>query len=228
MAHDIGRQIAIGKIAQGSLLPREAQLAERFDVSRQAIREALKVLAAKGMVVSRRRTGTLVQPRAAWNLLDPDVLAWHPVEDLPPALFEDLVELRRVVEPEAAALAATRRTEAELAEIIAAVAAMERLGDDHEAFNEADISFHLAVFTASGNALFQRLGLLMRPLLLASFHRQAEGRHKLTDVVRPHAIVAGAIARGDAAEARAEMARIIGHASFELGQTDVAVYEVGG
>jgi DNA-binding FadR family transcriptional regulator len=108
VAHKIGRRIAEGSISTGALLPREAELASQFGVSRQAIREALKVLAAKGLVASRRRTGTHVLPRSSWNLLDPDVLAWHPPERVPRDLLKDLIELRFLIEPAAAEAAASR------------------------------------------------------------------------------------------------------------------------
>jgi DNA-binding FadR family transcriptional regulator len=76
--HELGRAIAGGQFAEGMLLPTESELQERFGASRQTVREAIKVLAAKGMVRARKRAGTSVQPRANWNLLDPDVLHWHP------------------------------------------------------------------------------------------------------------------------------------------------------
>src|SRR5207244_4849669 len=109
VAHEIGRRIVSGAIAEGSLLPRESELAAEHQVSRQAIREALKVLAAKGLVASRRRAGTRVRARAFWNLLDPNVLAWHPAGNVDPTFLNDLVELRQLIEPAAAELAARRR-----------------------------------------------------------------------------------------------------------------------
>ena len=108
VAHEIGRRIVSGAVAEGEFLPRESELAEQFGVSRQAVREALKVLAAKGLVTSRRRAGTFVVPRANWNLLDPDVIAWHPPEKFSPAFLRDIIELRRLIEPAAAAFAAER------------------------------------------------------------------------------------------------------------------------
>lgn len=224
MAHELGRAIVLGKIAEGSALPREQELAQQFGASRQAIRESLKVLAAKGLVASRRRTGTRVLPRTAWNLLDPDVLAWHPIETLPPQLFADLVELRRFVEPEAAKLAAERRNEAAVAAILAAVDEMRRTLADEPALNAADIRFHMAVFDASGNVLFQRLGRVIRPLLEASFLRQTGERVNWSAIVPAHARVAEAIAAGDGKAARDEMERIVAQASFELGYSDVPVY----
>lgn len=224
MAHEIGSNIVVGKLAEGSLLPRESELAETFGVSRQAVREALKVLAAKGLVASRRRTGTQVQPRRAWNLLDPDVIAWHPVEKLPAQLFADLVELRRYVEPAAAELAAERGNRNAVAVIMDAVERMKVTLDDEPALNAADIQFHMGVFDASGNVLFQRLGLVIRPLLEASFLLQTGARANWSAMVPAHATVAAAIASGDGKAARREMERIVAQASFELGYSPIAVY----
>ena len=94
------------------------------------MREALKVLAAKGLVASRRRTGTSVLPRASWNLLDPDVLAWHTPESIRKEFLDDLIELRRVIEPAAAALAARRVDPERLGRIKAALDGMRDNVDD--------------------------------------------------------------------------------------------------
>ena len=219
MAHEIGRQVVSGAIAEGALLPREAELAERLSVSRQAVREALKVLAAKGLVTSRRRTGTSVLPRSLWNLLDPDVLAWHPVECLPPEFFSDLVELRRVIEPVAAELAATRATPDSIGAIGAALEEMRRAIDDRPAFIDADVCFHSAICTASGNALFDRLGGVCGPLLRASFALQ--GRVRTSDMISSdtlpgHTAVYEAIAARDPALARSAMEALLSRAVHEV------------
>jgi DNA-binding FadR family transcriptional regulator len=217
VAHHIGREIVIGKIAEGAMLPRESELADIFGVSRQAIREALKVLAAKGLVTSRRRTGTQVQPRHAWNLLDPDVLAWHPLESLPPKFFQDLGELRRVVEPAAAAFAASRGTPEAIAEIRDALSEMQRTVGDPAEFNLADIRFHMAIFAASGNELFERLAFVIGPLLETTFHAQSERRISAEGIIAPHLAVYNAIAAREAERARSEMETIVTLALQELG-----------
>jgi GntR family transcriptional regulator, galactonate operon transcriptional repressor len=181
VAHSIGRRIVEGSIKENTFLPREAELATQFGVSRQAVREALKVLAAKGLVASRRRTGTSVLPRSSWNLLDPDVLAWHPPERVPPDFLKDLVELRRLIEPAAAERAATRATAEEIAALGTALDAMRATVDDRAAFIEADVEFHALVSAASGNVLFDRLSAMYAPLLGASFALQ--GRIRTRDMV---------------------------------------------
>jgi DNA-binding FadR family transcriptional regulator len=110
IVHAIGRQIVNGDIRPGEVVPVEAGLT----ASRTVLREVIKVLAAKGLVESRPRTGTRVRPRHAWNLLDPDVLAWHQEGASTAAFLRQLSEVRLIVEPAAAELAARRAGESEL------------------------------------------------------------------------------------------------------------------
>ena len=77
LVEQIGRRILGGELAPGAMLPREAELVQELGISRTAVREAIKVLAAKGLVESRQKLGMRVRPERAWNLLDPDVLAWQ-------------------------------------------------------------------------------------------------------------------------------------------------------
>ncbi len=199
-------------------MPREAQLADQFAVSRQAVREALKVLAAKGLVQSRRRSGTTVLPRKAWNLLDPDVLAWHLPARLPPRLLTDLIELRRLIEPAAAEYAARRGDEASIAAIGAALEAMRAAVGDAEMFRRADADFHVAVFAASGNELIDRLSDILGPLLRASFFMQdvARGMTIAEDVIPAHQGIFDAIVARDHDKARREMELLISDASREV------------
>jgi DNA-binding FadR family transcriptional regulator len=219
VAHNIGRRIVEGTIPEGALLPREAELGTQFGVSRQAIREALKVLAAKGLLASRRRTGTHVLPRSSWNLLDPDVLAWHPPERIPPDFLKDLVELRRLIEPASAARAATRATADDLAALGEALNAMRAAIDDREAFIDADMEFHALVSAASGNVLFDRLSAMYAPLLGASFLLQ--GRIRTRDMVESdtlprHTAVFEAIVARDPDGARQAMEALLASAVREV------------
>jgi GntR family galactonate operon transcriptional repressor len=218
VAHQIGRRVVSGAIAEGDFLPRESDLSQQFSVSRQAVREALKVLAAKGLVQSRRRTGTLVLPRSAWNLLDPDVLAWHPPSRITPKFLADLVELRRVIEPAAAEFAAIHGDSAQIAAIGAALDAMRRSVDDVDAFHRADAEFHVAIFAASGNDLIDRLSTILRPLLDTSFPLQARSRVDFLGVVALHVTVYDAIVASKPVKARKGMQKILALASIELGR----------
>jgi DNA-binding FadR family transcriptional regulator len=209
LAHEIGRRIITGVYAEGASLPRESELAEEFGVSRQAVREALKVLAAKGLVASRRRTGTSVVPRASWNLLDPDVLAWHTPECIRKEFLDDLIELRRAVEPAAAELAARRADAERVGRIKVALDGMRANVDNAPLFLQADAEFHAALLTASGNSLFERLSTIIGPVLDMSFKLQAQAAWRFKIGVEEHAAVYEAIARGDPKTARDTMEGIV-------------------
>lgn len=160
----LGRRIVSGELSDGSQLPNEAELAAQLRVSRGGIREAVKALAAKGLVEPRPRLGTRVLPRDQWNLMDREVITWHSTA---PDFLTDLLELRHMVEPGAAALAAERATTEQIATLEAAYAGMadhaERLPEDEYAFVQADLTFHLTLLRASGNQLVQQLGRLLEP-----------------------------------------------------------------
>src|SRR5207247_3167418 len=114
VVHDLGLRIVQGELEAGESLPTEEELSSELTASRTVLREAIKVLAAKRLVESRPKTGTRVRQRAEWNLLDPDVLAWQ-LEAGPDRRFlEDTLELRGLIEPAAARLAAVRANEGEI------------------------------------------------------------------------------------------------------------------
>jgi GntR family transcriptional regulator, galactonate operon transcriptional repressor len=221
VAHDIGRQICSGSVAEGAVLPRESELSSRYGVSRQAIREALKVLAAKGLVKSRRRAGTYVTPRTDWNLLDPDVLAWHDRLSIVPSFFADLAELRRLIEPAAAEFAAERASPQQLERIGEALAALMRMAEvgDIEAYNAADAEFHKAVFAASGNALIDRLSTILGPLLEVTFKVQSQANPGFQGAA-VHGPVFEAIAARAPARARKAMEGVLDVAAAELARAE--------
>lgn len=200
--HGIGRRVVSGGFVEGALLPREAELSEEYGVSRQAVREALKVLAAKGLVASRRRSGTRVLPRAQWNLLDPDVLAWHAPEAIPLRVVSDLLELRLLIEPAAAGMAAARAGRDATARIEDALNAMASSPPGSEAFHAADAEFHLALCAASGNEMIERLSNLLMPMCHAVFQLAAAEAAPPPDHLARHRELHAAILSGDAAAAR--------------------------
>ncbi len=216
VVHEIGARIVGGLIPPGDTLPSEGDLAETYRASRSAIREAIKVLAAKGLVEPRRRSGTRVREREAWNLLDPDVIGWLAPAELPSEFRRDLVELRLVIEPAAAELAATRSSPEDQETIREALAAMEAAGEDPDAFFAADLRFHLAVFQASGNALVQRLDTMIGALLRMSFQVQAKRIRSYAAAVADHRAVYEAIRAHDRAAARAAMEEVMRHGALQL------------
>jgi DNA-binding FadR family transcriptional regulator len=152
----------------GDTLP-DNGLVDEADVSRTVVREAIKVLAAKGLVESRPKVGTRVRPRRDWNLLDPDVLAWQ-IEAGPDALFlEQALELRRMIEPAAARLAAERATDAEIAALYEAYEEMAAAGDDLDAFMGPDLRFHSLLLEACGNELLEHMSEIFTVVLRTVF-----------------------------------------------------------
>ena len=177
--HDLGRRIVRGDLAPGDVLDVE-DLEREFDASRPAIREALRVLAAKGLLDARPRRGTFVRPRQDWSLLDPDVLRWQ-VELTPDLTFlAKLEEVREIVEPAGARLAAVRRTNDHLHRMEQALAliAEGQASDEHTV--EADLAFHRALLNAAGNELLDRMemvieaGLRVRDMLVHADHGWTE------------------------------------------------------
>lgn len=151
IAHKLGIAIVSGEFAPGATLSGEVASSEALDVSRSAYREAIQTLAAKGLVESRPKAGTRVLPRDRWNLLDPDVLAWAFSGDPDVGYIRSLFELRAIVEPAAAGLAAQRRDKADLKAIKDALAAMRRHTLTTEAGRAADRDFHKAILRATHN-----------------------------------------------------------------------------
>jgi GntR family galactonate operon transcriptional repressor len=181
LAHALGRDIVGGLYRPGSLLPNVFEMCSRFSVSRTALREAYSTLAAKGLIVARPKVGTRVRPTAEWNMLDPEVLAWHlqavPNEDF----IADLYALRQMVEPAAAAQAASRPLRATIERIGTAYADMERFKDGAGDLVAADLRFHSAILEATGNRFIGALASLIHAALLATFSISWEGAARIKD-----------------------------------------------
>lgn len=157
VARDLGTAILSGKFAPGDNLGGEIETAVELGISRTAYREAIRILIAKGMVESRPRAGTHVAPRKRWNLLDPDVLAWMFSSTPDESFIRDLFELRGVIEPAAAALAAERHQPAHLEAMDRALAGMRDHGLATAEGQKADQEFHTIILEAAAN---EALGVL--------------------------------------------------------------------
>lgn len=160
LANEIGLRIVRGDYAPGTILPNEAQWSKAFNVSRSVVREAIKMLMAKSLLASRPKIGSRVEPKERWNLLDRDVLAWYATSPDREAFLKSVQEFRHIIEPEAAALAAMRRSDAQMAEISEACRIMG-VAATLEERTRADTRFHLAILRASGNDLLVPLGVLI-------------------------------------------------------------------
>jgi DNA-binding FadR family transcriptional regulator len=157
IAHELGAMIVTGGLTPGALLDNEVDASVRLKVSRTAYREALRMLAAKGLVEARPKVGTRVSPMHRWHLLDPDVLGWIFSAEPDPKLIDALFELRRIVEPSAAALAAVRRSTTDLKTMERALESMGRYSLATEAGRAADQDFHATLLSASGNPFLESL-----------------------------------------------------------------------
>jgi DNA-binding FadR family transcriptional regulator len=172
----LGMKIGSGKLLPGDKLPNDAELNVQFSASRTAVREALKVLTSKGLIEARQRAGTFVRPREDWDLLDPEVLSWLSPETIGDGLYEDLLELRDIVEPAAAGFAARRADEKDFAAIEEAFRRMETSVDNLEAWYAADRDFHLAVLKACHNQFLVRFAGIVRVILSVTLELQKEVR----------------------------------------------------
>jgi DNA-binding FadR family transcriptional regulator len=211
IARALGMDILGGKLKPGDLLDSESVLLARFNVSRPVLREVLKTLAAKGLVVSKTRVGTKVLPAGSWNLFDAQVLSWKLALGFNPGLRDDLTEIRRAIEPRAAALAAQRRTDEQLAELRGWIAKMRAPGHTQRSFAEVDLGFHLAIGTASGNALMRGIGAVIEAALVTSFTLSSAIHEPELHVesVGWHELIVNAIEAKDAEGAAAAMLFVI-------------------
>jgi DNA-binding FadR family transcriptional regulator len=206
----LGSEILSGSRAPGSRIPTAEELQERFGASRVLMREVTKTLVAKGLVAAKSRVGTHVLAPEYWNWFDPDVLAWRVRLGLDRELFVHLGELRRAVEPAAAASAARHRTDDDIALMRQELAEMASAGIDRRRFSAADLQFHIAVAAASGNPLFRSFTAVVETALAASLGLSTPvDAGIMAQSVRQHTLVADAIADGDAARAAQSMQDVI-------------------
>lgn len=209
IARDIGVLIVSGRYRPGHILDGEVEASEQRRVSRTAYREALRILAAKGLVNSRPRVGTRVSALEQWHLLDPDVLSWAFSGEPAPEVLHGLFELRTIVEPAAAALAATRRDQKHLETMRRALDTMALHSLKVEEGREADKEFHAALLRATANPFIVSLtnGVTAAVNALTEFKQRIAPLKR--DPVPDHLRVYDAIAAKDAEGARAAMAELI-------------------
>ena len=213
----LGRRILGGEHRPGDMLPREDELCLTFGVSRTSLREAVKVLSAKGLIEARRRVGVRVRPRDDWNLLDPVVLSWHPDIQHDEELMAGLIEARRIFEPAAAELAARRATASDLAAIETAFDAMTSAVPNHfDAYCKADLAFHRAVIRASHNVVLKGMAGLMEAALNASLSVTNTFMERQARALAVHGRVLDAVRLRDTAGARQAMERLLDLAAEDL------------
>ena len=165
----LGEAIVSGRYAVGAIVPPEPLLGEELGVSRTVVREAIKALAAKGLVTTGPKVGTRVQPQDAWNWFDPDVITWQARIGLTPEFLCDLQDLRRVVEPAAVRLAAERATAADITEIELAYAGMKDAIENGGDYVTYDLRFHHGLLRAARNRMLTQMSKALNALLRTSF-----------------------------------------------------------
>lgn len=210
----LGARIVAGHFQPGEILELRG-LGEELDVSHTALREALKVLMAKGLLDARQRRGTFVRPRADWDALDSDVIRWRAVAGESEGVLRDLGEVRAVIEPAAGSLAATRRTDEDLAELDEALEEMRRaVGTTPDRQASADLRFHAALLYATHNEMFARMEVFVEPALLLRDSLVHE--HDVEDPVPSHRAVLDAVRAGDADTAEEAVRALLAQASADL------------
>jgi GntR family transcriptional regulator, galactonate operon transcriptional repressor len=213
--HEIGRQIVGGALKPGDLLP-EADLIAELGVSRTALREAIKVLGAKGLVEARPRVGTKVTARSHWRLMDPDVLAWQSEAGLDEPFLRNLAEVRYVIEPAAARLAAQRATEEEIGIIEEAYRQMEAHIINSEAFIAADMQFHFGILTACHNEILEQMSSTIGETLEISRVVTIEVPGSSEAHLPLHKVVVEAIRKRDADAAESAMRRLLDRVQSDI------------
>src|SRR6478735_737748 len=209
IAHYLGTAIVSGRIKPGARLTGEVENAEALNVSRNAYREAVQVLTAKGLVASKTKDGTRVQPRSNWNLLDPMVLAWAFSGEPDVAFVRDLFELRAVVEPAIARLAAERRDKDDIRDMKKALADMRRHTLATETGRAADREFHETLLRAARNEVMMSLAASIGSAVNWTTVFKQRARALPRDPVPDHLRVFEAVVAGDGEMAARAMQTLI-------------------
>jgi DNA-binding FadR family transcriptional regulator len=209
IAHDLGVAIVSGQYKPGDVLFNEIAFSEQLKVSRSAYREAIRILAAKGLVSSKPKAGTQVSPQNRWNLLDPDVLGWMFETEPSREFVRDIFELRLVIEPAAAQFAAERRNGRELARMGHALEEMETFGLGAPEGRAADQTFHHTILEAARNAPLLSLATTISAAVswTTMFKHRRGGLP--ADPMPPHHKVFAAIVEGSPDGARLAMTELI-------------------
>lgn len=224
LADTLGRRILSGELAEGQTIDVEG-LESEFHVSRTVVREALRVLTSKGLLDARPRTGTFVLPRREWKLLDEDVMSWRAENGLSQKLLTELDQLRRIIEPAAARLAALQRSGRDLEAIEDALERMARVYEAHRSHHanglaehvQADIAFHTALLRATSNELVAHMDMMLQPILNFRDSLIPEGQQS-EQFLEAHRAVFLAVKAQDPDRAEQAMLKLLSEAADDLTQ----------
>ncbi len=201
IARGIGERILGGEFAPDTLLPNEAEWGRIYSASRTAVREAIKSLSAKGLIASRPKIGSRVEPKMRWNLLDRDVLAWHRTATDRKAFLLSTQEFRRIVEPGIAELAAKNRTLHQVDQLVATLDAM-RGAKTHAEMVKADVHFHETLLKATNNDLLVPFNILIDQTLANLFDFTTQRNPSYRQAIKLHEAIVRAVIAGDPLNAR--------------------------
>lgn len=223
ITRDIAMRILRGEYAPGSLLPPESDLIDQFTVSRTALREAIKTLAAKGLLVSKTKIGTRVLGESYWNLYDPQVLSWRIEMGVDNGFLRKIFEVRQALEPAAAAQAAIRRTQLNIDHMQYALNLMDKPHHTRYTYAEPDLIFHQEVLIASGNPFMQTFSSIVEACILNAFAISSplDNDERFKRSITRHAKVLSEIRDGNPAGACLAMSEVI-RESIENAQFGIA------
>lgn len=207
---ELGKSIVAGTYAVGTILPGDVELAQRFKVSRTVLRETMKTLAAKGMVVAKARVGTRVTEKNLWNMFDSEIIAWHFDNGATEEFLLQLYDIRLAFEPFAAGLVAERASAEDIETLRNLAADMAASGHTADSLALADLRFHLAIAEASHNPFMRTLGSLIEAALVGMFRISTPpSQNGFANIADTHMRIVDAIVAGDARTARRAMKDVI-------------------
>lgn len=215
VAREVARKILSGELAQNEIIPSEMTLCEQFNISRTALREAIKLLTSKGLLESKPKVGTRVKSRDNWNFLDSQLLDW--VIDLSDnaIIYNEFLALRKAIEPEAAALAAEFATAEQRILLSATFQKMDQIASNFnsDGWTDADMEFHRLIFLSTGNSFYLPFANVLRTMF-ASFieHSSEEGG----TCIKEHREIYQAIMAGDANKARQANIDLLNNSNHRL------------
>lgn len=214
---ELGQAICEGRMPVGAAFTAE-ELENRYGVSRSVIRESLRALEARGMVVSKRRVGNRVLPMSEWNVYDRDVIRWRLAGHGRIAQLRSITQLRSAIEPEAARLAAGRGALGQASELMGLAGRMWAAGrgGENQLFLDLDIEFHALVLDMSGNEMFARLNSLVSEVLIGRTHYGLMPQFPHEDALQMHVDVAMAIQSGNSDAAGTAMLGIMSRTITEM------------
>ena len=209
IARGIGERILGGEFPPGTSLPNEAEWGKAYKASRTAVREALKTLMAKGLISSRPKIGSRVEPRSSWNILDREVMEWHHAAADRKGFIAKTQEARKLLEPGIAEIAATKRTPAQLERLAEALRAMEKAKTVADIIS-ADIEFHAALVDCANNELLVPFGIIIEKALATLFEFTTTRNPDYDVALKMHRTIVQKVRSGDGGGAKRAMIALLG------------------